>query len=76
MTSCLTVGIQAALEAGGKLSRKETLALASTNLAALLGAEDALKEPELVAYQGGDIFDFASKPVAVLSAGRGVVDLL
>ncbi|KZV86711.1 composite domain of metallo-dependent hydrolase [Exidia glandulosa HHB12029] len=60
-------------EAGGRLSKEATVALSTSNIAALLGAEyDAT---ELVAYHGGDIFDFSAKAVGTVSSSRGVVEI-
>lgn len=53
------------------------MALASTNIEKLLGGKvQADDDCELVATEGGDLLDFASKVRAVISPGRGVVDLL
>ncbi|KAH9176442.1 carbohydrate esterase family 9 protein [Lactarius sanguifluus] len=67
----------AALEAGGRISKVQALALASTNLEVLLGGgvENALRTSDLVATQGGDLLSFDSKVVGVLSPRRGSVDL-
>ncbi|KAH9048372.1 carbohydrate esterase family 9 protein [Lactarius hengduanensis] len=67
----------AALEAGGRISKVQALALASTNLEVLLGGgvESALRTSDLVATQGGDLLSFDSKVVGVLSPRRGTVDL-
>lgn len=69
--------MQAALEAGGHISKVQALALASTNLEVLLGGdvEGAWRTPDLVATQGGDLFSFESKVVGILSPKRGSVDL-
>jgi len=67
----------AALEAGGRISKIQALALASTNLERLLGGdvEPASGTSDLVATYGGDLFSFASKVVGVISPRRGCVDL-
>ena len=59
------------------MTKNEALALASTNLERLLGLEENTSDylADLVAYEGGDIFDFSSKAVGVLSPRKGVVDL-
>ncbi|THG99949.1 hypothetical protein EW026_g2520 [Hermanssonia centrifuga] len=62
-----------ALEAGESMSKKEVLALASVNLQQLLGVHSF--ETDLVASKGGDLLDFDSKVVAVISPRRGIVDL-
>lgn len=60
-----------------KMTKNEALALASTNLERLLGLEENTSDylADLVAYEGGDIFDYSSKAVGVLSPRKGVVDL-
>ncbi|KAN0129749.1 carbohydrate esterase family 9 protein [Lactarius tabidus] len=67
----------AALEAGGRISKVQALALASTNLEVLLGGdvEGAWRTSDLVATHGGDLFSFESKVVGILSPRRGFVDL-
>lgn len=69
--------MQAALEADGRISKTQALALASTNLEKLLGIDDGgwSSASDLVATAGGDLLQFESKVVAVISPGRGVVDL-
>ena len=66
--------LQTALEAGGALSKHDAIALASTNLEKLLGIHES--NDELVATAGGGLLDFSSKVVAVVSPGRGLVDIL
>lgn len=65
------------MESNGRINKQQAYALATTNLDKLLGivnlSDDAA---DLVAYQGGSVFDLSSKVVAVLSAERGSVDLL
>ncbi|CAL1706960.1 unnamed protein product [Somion occarium] len=66
-----------AIEAGGRLSKGQALALASTNLEKLLGGKvKAQSAHDLVATRGGELLDFESKVVAVISPRRGVVDLM
>ncbi|KAF9476425.1 hypothetical protein BDN70DRAFT_882471 [Pholiota conissans] len=66
----------AALEANGTISKSETLALATTNLHKALGLERPLFSiPDLVLYQGGGVLDFASKPVGVIAAEAGLVEI-
>jgi hypothetical protein len=49
----------------------------TTSLENLLGVRDLNDETaDLVAYDGGNIFDLSSKVVAVLSPPRGGVDLM
>jgi hypothetical protein len=67
----------AALEAGGKISKAQALALGSTNIEALLGVKaDVAETPDLVATEGGDLMNMESKVVGIISSRRGVVDLL
>lgn len=70
--------MQVAIGTGGRLSKADTLALASTNLEKLLGGKggSAQYAHDLVATRGGDLLDFGSKVVAVISPKRGNVDLL
>lgn len=64
------------IEAGGQISRTEALALASTNSEKLLGIHaDKAIEGDIVATEGGDLLDFESKVVAVISPRRGQVEL-
>lgn len=65
-----------AYDARCKISKEETMALATVNLEKLLGvnAEDG-SEGDLVATRGGDLLGFEGKVAAVISPARGVVDL-
>ncbi|QRW21792.1 carbohydrate esterase family 9 protein [Rhizoctonia solani] len=65
----------AALESDGDINKQDALALGTTNLQKLLGLEGSELLGDLIAYHGGDCFDLASRPVAVVSAARGTVDL-
>ncbi|KAF8684214.1 Carbohydrate esterase family 9 protein [Rhizoctonia solani] len=65
----------AALESDGDINKQDALALGTTNLQKLLGLEGSELLGDLVAYHGGDCFDLASRPVAVVSGARGTVDL-
>ena len=48
----------------------------STDLEKLLGLRGIDEETgDLVAFNGGNLFDLSSKAVAVISPGRGLVDL-
>lgn len=69
--------LQAALESNGRISRDQARALVSTNLERLLGVDRSVGRNggDLVAYRGGDQFDFTGKPVAVVSPERGLVEL-
>ncbi|THH28656.1 hypothetical protein EUX98_g5538 [Antrodiella citrinella] len=66
-----------AVDAGGQLSRVDALALGSTNVAKLLGqrVQDYALD-DMVVTEGGDLLDFSSKVVAIVSPRRGLVDLL
>ena len=75
----------AALEAGGKISKKQALMLGTVNMRKLLGGrkhlqldapeEELFWEDELVATVGGDLLEFGTKVVAVASTRRGFVDV-
>jgi len=72
----------AALEAGGKISKKQALLLGTVNMFKLLGGENfdvaekgSFWKGEMVATVGGDLLDFGSKVVAVTSSRRGCVDV-
>ncbi|KDQ57532.1 hypothetical protein JAAARDRAFT_35246 [Jaapia argillacea MUCL 33604] len=65
----------AALEAGGRISEVQALSL-SSNLEKLLGGEVEVTGPtELVAIEGGSVFDMTSKVVAVISPRLQLVHL-
>lgn len=67
----------AALEANGRIDRRQAYALGSTNLETLLGVQDWIgDEADLVAFDGGSAFDLSSKVVAIVSPGRGLVELV
>ncbi|KAF9569103.1 carbohydrate esterase family 9 protein [Agrocybe pediades] len=66
----------AALEANGRISREKAYALVTTNLEKLLGVRSVEGQSgDLVVYHGGDIFDFSSKVVGVVSPSSKWVDL-
>ncbi|KAI0085133.1 carbohydrate esterase family 9 protein [Irpex rosettiformis] len=65
----------AALEDGGSISRKEAIALVSTNLEKLFGISPK-DNADLVATTGGGLFDYSSKVVAIISPRRGLVDII
>ncbi len=49
----------------------------TTNLEKILDIEGQVGDMgELVAYEGGSALDFTSKPVAVVSPSRGLVEIL
>ena len=66
---------KAALEVFGEINQSQAMALASTNLEKLLGLEVEAETADMIAIEGGDISDFESKVVGVLSPRRSVVDL-
>ncbi|KAH7927128.1 carbohydrate esterase family 9 protein [Leucogyrophana mollusca] len=67
----------AALEAGGQISRKQAIALASSNVEKLLmGSVSSARTSDLVATQGGDLFEMSSKVVAIISPRQRSVELL
>ncbi|KAJ2931515.1 hypothetical protein H1R20_g5580, partial [Candolleomyces eurysporus] len=51
----------AAIEAGGRLSREDAIAIGSWNIERLLGVDRDADSIELVATRGGDLLDFHSK---------------
>ncbi|KAF8522962.1 carbohydrate esterase family 9 protein [Hysterangium stoloniferum] len=63
-----------ALETG--ISQKRALSMVSSNLEKLLGAQVASTQADIVAYQGGDVFESSSKVIAVISPRRHLVDFL
>ena len=65
---------QAILESNGRIDRDQAYALVSTNLEKLLGIRATDNEElDMVAYEGGGVFDLTSKVVAVISPEqRGV----
>ena len=72
----LLIPMKLAIDGGGSISRAQALALASTNVEKLLGGRvEAENMYDLVATEGGTIFDFKSKVAAVISPRRGFVDL-
>jgi len=68
--------LQILAEADGALTRNDAIALGSKNIEKLLGLDINDQDREMVAYAGGDIFSFESKPVAVIQPLRSRVDLL
>ncbi len=67
---------QAALDANGEISKTDALALASVNLEKLLGIKTHSVQGNLIATSGGDLLEFSSKVVGVISPRRGVVDIM
>lgn len=66
---------QAGLESSGRINKHQAYALASTNLDKLLGIKHGSDYADLVAFEGGSLFDLSSKVAAVISPERGLVDL-
>jgi hypothetical protein len=67
---------QASLAAGGNMSKTQVLGLGSSNVIKLLTGAGHQFEGDMVATSGGDLLDFGSKVAAVLSPGRGLVNIL
>lgn len=65
---------QAGLESNGEISQRQAYALCSSNLKKLLGVQGD-GDSDLVAYDGGSLFDLSSKAVAVLSSEKQTVEL-
>ncbi|ESK97124.1 carbohydrate esterase family 9 protein [Moniliophthora roreri MCA 2997] len=65
----------ASLEANGKLSKENAIAIGSTNIEKLLGAKVEAEEADLVATAGGDLFDLGAKVVGVISPRQKAVNL-
>ncbi|KIJ09655.1 hypothetical protein PAXINDRAFT_87177, partial [Paxillus involutus ATCC 200175] len=63
-----------ALSSNGTIDRTTALALATTNVEKALGIHVNMPQ-DLVAYAGGDIFDFEAKVVAAISAQLGRTDV-
>lgn len=62
------------MESNGTIDKAQAVALATTNIEKALGLTSNLLH-DIVAYHGGDIFDFHSKIIGVVSAQRGAVDI-
>ena len=65
---------QAAIELEGNINVEQALAVGSVNLEKLLGVRDF--NCDLVATQGGSLFDAGSKVVAIISERKEGIDLL
>lgn len=66
----------AAVEAGGFITKEQAIALGSTNVEKLLGGDiDSEDVHDMVVTEGGDLLDFESKVVGVISPRRRTVDL-
>ena len=65
------------LESDGIVSKKQAYELMTVNLEKLLDLEGWVGDMgEVVAYEGGSALDFTSKPVAIVSPARGLVEVL
>ncbi|KAG1855024.1 hypothetical protein F4604DRAFT_1801268 [Suillus subluteus] len=62
------------LTSNGFVDRTTALALATTNLEKALGVQRDMPQ-DLVAYRGGDVFEFEAKAVGVISETLGRIDL-
>ncbi|KAI0832753.1 composite domain of metallo-dependent hydrolase [Trametes gibbosa] len=68
---------QAILESNNWINKRQAYELVSTNLEKLLDLEGWIGDMgDLVAYEGGSGLDFTSKPVAVVSPARQLVEIL
>ena len=66
---------QAAIEAGGEISKEEAFGLGSINIEKLLGVSRSPERMDLVATRGGDLLNFGSEVVAVISPASELVNL-
>lgn len=67
--------VKAALESNGRITDEEAYALVTDNLVDLLGIRGIGDDmSDLVAFEGGSMFDLISKPIAVISSVRESVD--
>jgi hypothetical protein len=73
--AALTNGFQAILESNSRISERKAYALVSSDLEKLLGVRNVGEDADLVAYEGGGLFDLSSKVVGIISPRREVVDL-
>lgn len=67
---------QAAIEADGNISKEQAFAIGSVNLQKLLGAEVSSEDMDLVATRGGDLLEWSSKVVAVISPLQNSVNFM
>lgn len=67
----------ASLESNGRIQEHQAYALVTTDLENLLGIRDMGEDAaDLVATEGGSIFEQSSKVVGIISPKRGFVDIL
>ena len=72
----ITPSSQALLDNPAVINRASVFAMASINVANLLGVRLSPYDVDLVATSGGDLLGFEGKVVAVISPRRGRVDFL
>ncbi|KAF9006581.1 carbohydrate esterase family 9 protein [Cyathus striatus] len=64
----------AKLESNGRVNERQAYAMATSDLERLLGVR-AVEDVDLVAFEGGGLFDLSSKVAAIISAQRGFVEV-
>lgn len=70
-----SISLQAALDAHGKIDKREQYGLVTANLEKLMGVEGWIGDDgDLVIYQGGDAFNMSSKVIAIASPRKGSVE--
>ncbi|KAF8663419.1 hypothetical protein AX16_000991 [Volvariella volvacea WC 439] len=65
----------AMLESNGRINQQQALQMVTTDLEELLGIRDVDEERDMVAYEGGNLFDQHSKVAGVISQKTGIVEL-
>ena len=69
--------MQAVWDSNGLITKKQAYEMMTANLEKILDIEGRVGDMgELVAYEGGCALDFTSKPVAIVSPARGLVEVL
>mgnify|MGYP007051653998 CR=1 FL=1 len=64
------------MESNGRIQEEKAYALVTTDLERLLGVRDLDEETaDLIATEGGSLFDQGSKVVGVISPKRELVDI-
>lgn len=66
----------AALESFDRISKEQAIALASVNLEKLLGIKPSGGLSDMIATRGGTVLDSEAKVIGIISARRGLVDLI
>ncbi|KAF8633283.1 hypothetical protein AX17_004458 [Amanita inopinata Kibby_2008] len=64
----------AAVEAGGRISKEQALAMGSVNILRLLGVQS--EGTDLVVTRGGDLLEFGSQVIGVISPRRQMLHLI